>query len=422
MKHLENPRGLLLDMFGAAVAAADPMKRVKAFLPDPPRGKLLVVGAGKASARMAEAVEAVWSGSLSGLVVTRYGHSASCRQVEIVEAGHPVPDAAGVAAARRILELVSDLGPDDHCLALISGGGSALLSAPVPGVTLDDMRDISKALLSSGAAIDEMNCVRKHLSCVKGGRLAAAAAPAQVTSLLISDVPGDDPGVIASGPTVADATSLAQAREILDRYGIDRPPSVDGALRDPGNETPKPGDARLVGGVVHLIATPQRSLEAAASIAVAAGVTPMILGDALEGEAREMGKFMAGMALQVRRHGQPVHAPCALISGGETTVTVRGKGHGGRNVEFLLGLAVGLDGVEGVHAIAADTDGIDGVEEIAGAVIGPDTLVRGLERGISARACLERNDAHTFFEALGDQVVTGPTLTNVNDFRAILIS
>jgi len=422
MNYLENPRGLLFDMFEAAVAAADPMKRVRAFLPDPPKGKLLVVGAGKASARMAEAVEAAWSGSLSGLVVTRYGHSASCRQVEIVEAGHPVPDAAGVNAARRILELVSDLGPDDHCLALISGGGSALLSAPAPGVTLKDKRDISQALLSSGAAIAEMNCVRKHLSRVKGGRLAAAAAPARITSLLISDVPGDDPGVIASGPTVADATSLVQAREILDRYGIDPPPSVDGALRDPGNETPKSGDARLVGGDVHVIAAPQRSLEAAASIAVSVGVTPMILGDALEGEAREMGKFMAGMALQVRRHGQPVRAPCALISGGETTVTVGGKGRGGRNVEFLLGLAVGLDGAEGVHAIAADTDGIDGVEEIAGAVIGPDTLMRSLELGMSARTYLERNDAHTFFEALDDQVVTGPTLTNVNDFRTILIS
>ena len=422
MKPLGNPRGLLLDMFEAAVAAADPMKRVRAFLPDPPKGKLLVVGAGKASARMAEAVESAWSGPLSGLVVTRYSHSAPCGQVEIVEAGHPVPDASGADAARRVLELVSGLGPDDHCLALISGGGSALLSAPAPGVTLRDKRNISKALLSSGAAIDEMNCVRKHLSRVKGGRLAAAAAPARVTSLLISDVPGDDPGVIASGPTVADASSLAQAREILDRYGIDPPPSVVAALRDPGNETPKPGDPRLAGGAVHVIAAPQRSLEAAASIAVDAGVTPMILGDALEGEAREMGKLMAGIALQVRRHGQPVRAPCALISGGETTVTVRGKGRGGRNVEFLLGLAVGLDGVEGVHAIAADTDGIDGVEEIAGAVIDPDTLSRGLGVGMSARACLERNDAHTFFEALGDQVVTGPTLTNVNDFRAILIS
>jgi len=418
----ENPHNLLHRMFEAAVAAADPMQRVQTFLPDPSNGQLVVVGAGKASARMAEAAEAAFDGHLSGVVVTRYGHSAPCARIEILEASHPVPDTAGARAAQRILERVTGLGASDHCLALISGGGSALLSGPAPGVTLADKQAINKALLSSGASIGEMNCVRKHLSRVKGGRLAAAAAPARITSLLISDVPGDDPGVIASGPTVADATSLVQAREILVRYGIDPPPSVDGALRDPGNETPKSGDARLVGGDVHVIAAPQRSLEAAASIAVSVGVTPMILGDALEGEAREMGKFMAGMALQVRRHGQPVRAPCALISGGETTVTVGGKGRGGRNVEFLLGLAVGLDGAEGVHAIAADTDGIDGVEEIAGAVIGPDTLMRSLELGMSARTYLERNDAHTFFEALDDQVVTGPTLTNVNDFRTILIS
>jgi len=417
----ENPHNLLHRMFEAAVAAADPMQRVQTFLPDPSNGQLVVVGAGKASARMAEAAEAAFDGHLSGVVVTRYGHSAPCARIEILEASHPVPDAAGARAAQRILERVTGLGASDHCLALISGGGSALLSGPAPGVTLADKQAINKALLSSGASIGEMNCVRKHLSCIKGGRLAAAASPAKITSLIISDVPGDDPGVIASGPTVADTTTLAEAREILDRYGIIPPKSVSNALNDPKNETPKAGDPRLENSHVHLIATPQQSLEAAASIASATGVTPLILGDSLEGEAREMGKVMAGVALQVLRHGQPVQAPCVLISGGETTVTVRGTGRGGRNVEFLLGLAIALGGTDNIYAIAADTDGIDGIEETAGAVIGPGTLAHALKFGLSAKACLESNDAHAFFETLGDQIVTGPTLTNVNDFRAILI-
>ncbi len=413
---------MLRDLFDAAVAAADPMVRVPEFLPEKPEGRLLVVGAGKASARMAKAVEGAWDGEVSGLVVTRYGHADACETIEIVEAAHPVPDAAGVDAAARILALVSALGPEDHCLALISGGGSALLSAPARGVSHQDKQMINRALLASGAAIDDMNCVRKHLSCIKGGRLAAAAAPAGITSLLISDVPGDDPATIASGPTVADPTTLAEARAILARFGIDAPPTVAAALADPANETPKPGDPRLVKGTVLTIATPQQSLEAAAETARAAGVTPLILGDALEGEAREMGKVMAGIALQVHRRGQPAPAPCVLISGGETTVSVRSAGCGGRNVEFLLGLAEALAGCAGIHALAADTDGIDGAAEAAGGVIAPDSLARAAARGLSARECLDQNDAHRFFATLDDQVITGPTLTNVNDFRAILIA
>ncbi len=412
---------LLQTMFASAVAAADPMKRVPAFLPEGSQGKLTVVGAGKASARMAQAVETAWQGPLTGLVVTRYGHAEECRHIEIVEAAHPVPDKAGLEAARRILQIVADLGPDDHCLALISGGGSALLTAPVPGVSFAEKRAVNEALLASGASIGEMNCVRKHLSCIKGGRLSACAAPAAVTSLLISDVPGDDPAVIASGPTVADSTTLAEARDILERYKIAVPVSVQRVLRDNVHETPKPGDRRLASGVTHIIAAPQKSLEAAASEARAKGITPLILGDSLEGEAREMGRVMAGIARQVRRHGQPASTPCVLISGGETTVTVRGDGCSGRNGEFLLALVHALDGAEGIYAIAADTDGIDGMSDAAGAMAGPDSLRRAEARGLSALNYLERNDAHSFFAALNDQVITGPTLTNVNDFRAVLI-
>ncbi len=416
-----DPRQLLRSLFDAAVAAADPATVVPAHLPDPPRGRTVVVGAGKASAAMGLALERHWPGELEGLIVTRYGHGAPCRRLEVVEAAHPVPDEAGRAAAARILALVQGLTADDLVLALISGGGSSLLTLPPDGLTLADKQAVNRALLRSGASIDEMNCVRKHLSAIKGGRLAAAAHPARVVTLLISDVPGDDPAIIASGPTVADPTTTADALAILGRYGIELPESVRTHLGRAAAETPKPGDPRLAGGEVRLIAAPQLSLEAAAAVARAAGVTPLLLGDAIEGEAREVGQVMAGIARSVRRHGQPLAAPAVLLSGGETTVTVRGDGRGGRNVEYLLGLAVALGGLPGVWATAGDTDGIDGAEEVAGALVTPDTLARARAAGFDPHATLDRNDAHSLFEALGDQVVTGPTLTNVNDFRAVLV-
>ena len=417
-------RQLLRDMFAAAIAAASPDKAVPANLPDPPAGRTLVVGAGKAAASMARAVEAHWpSGKpLSGLVVTRYGHGVGAlKRIEVVEAAHPVPDAAGRDAAARILDLVKGLGADDLLLCLISGGGSALLSAPAPGITLDDKQALSRALLRSGANIHEMNCVRKHLSAIKGGRLAVAAAPARIVSLIISDVPGDDPSVIASGPTNPDATTLADAKAVLKRYRIVPPPSIEARLDDSASETPKPGDPAFARGETRLIAAPQASLEAAARIAADAGYRPLILGDAIEGEASQVGKVMAGIARQVAVHGQPAPPPCVLISGGETTVTVGGAGKGGRNVEFLLAMAVELDGRPRIFALAGDTDGADGAEEVAGAIVAPDSLARARGLGLDARALLADNDAHAFFRALGDQVVTGPTLTNVNDFRAILV-
>jgi glycerate 2-kinase len=418
-------RQLLRKMFEAAIAAASADKAVPANLPPPPAGCTVVVGAGKAAASMARAVEAHWPGDkpLSGLVVTRYGHGVeTLKRIEVVEAAHPIPDAAGQKAARRILDLVTGLGPKDLALCLISGGGSALLSLPAPGITLDDKQALNKALLRSGANINEINCVRKHLSAIKGGRLAVAAAPAKIVSLIISDVPGDDPSVIASGPTTPDATTLAEAKAVLRRYGIVPPPSVQARLDDREAETPKPGDAAFARSETRIIAAPQASLEAAAGLAAAAGYRPLILGDALEGEAKEVGKVMAGIARQVAVHGQPAPAPCVLISGGETTVTVGGGGRGGRNVEFLLSLAVELDGRPRIFAIAGDTDGTDGAEEVAGAIVTPDSLERARHVGLNARALLADNDAHGFFRALGDQVITGPTLTNVNDFRAVLIN
>ena len=416
------PRSLLRGMFDAAVTAALPAARAPAHLPPPPKGRVVVVGAGKASAAMAKAVEDHWTGPLSGLVVTRYGHAVPCERIEIVEAAHPVPDASGEAAARRILEMVQGLGPDDLVLALISGGGSALLSLPAPGLTLADKQAVNAALLRSGAPIGEMNCVRKHLSAIKGGRLAAAACPARVLTLVISDVPNDDPSAIASGPTVPDPTTFAEARAILAKYGITSPAAAIEHLERAKDETPKPGDPRLARAETRMIATPQMSLEAAAEVARRAGVTPLILGDAIEGEAREVGRVMAGIARQAALRGQPARPPCVLISGGETTVTVRGGGRGGRNVEFLLSLAVELDGLPGVFAVAGDTDGVDGAEEVAGALITPDTLARAAAHGVNAKERLADNDGHGFFEAVGDQIVTGPTLTNVNDFRAILIT
>jgi glycerate 2-kinase len=417
-----DPRTLLTEMFQAAIAAASAERCVPRHLPSPPKGRTIVIGAGKASAAMARAVEDHWPGPLEGLVVTRYGHGVPCRRVEIVEAAHPGPDAAGRDAAERILALAQGAGPDDLVLCLISGGGSALLALPAPGLTLEDKQAVNKALLASGADISQMNIVRKHLSAIKGGRLAAMAYPAQVLSLLISDVPGDNPAAIASGPTVPDPSSFADARAVLARYGITPPEAVRRHLQQAGEETPKPGDPRFAAVTNILIATPQLSLEAAAETARAAGVTPLLLGDALEGEGCEVGKVLAGIAYSVAQHGHPLPAPCVLLSGGETTVTVRGTGRGGRNVEFLLALAVALNGLPGVWALAGDTDGIDGAEEAAGAIVTPDTLARAEARGITARANLARNDGHGFFAALGDHVITGPTLTNVNDFRAILIT
>jgi hydroxypyruvate reductase len=421
-----DPRALLRRLFEAALAAADPAKTVPAHLPAAPKGRTVVVGAGKAAASMAMAVEMHWPGPLAGLVVTRYGHGLPCKRIEVVEAGHPVPDAAGSRAAARILEMVRGLGPEDLVLCLISGGASALLALPAPGLTLEDKRAVTRALLLSGATIGEMNCLRKHLSAIKGGRLAAAAAPARVVTLAISDVPGDDPSVIGSGPTVADPSTFAEARAILEKYRIEPPPDVAAHLAAATEESPKPGDPRLARTEYAMIATPQAALEAAAQAARASGFTPVILGDAIEGEAREVALVHAGIARQVAAGrflvGERALAPpVAVLSGGETTVTVDGKGRGGRNAEFLLALAVALDGAKGIHAIACDTDGIDGTEDNAGALIGPDTPRRAGALGLSLKATLAENDAYGAFQALGDLVVTGPTRTNVNDFRAILI-
>ncbi len=415
------PRELLLSVFQAALAAADPALCVPPHLPAAPKGRTVVVGAGKASAAMAKAVEDHWQGALSGLVITRYGHAVPCSRIEIVEAAHPVPDEAGRQAAARILDMVQGLSADDLVLCLISGGGSALLSLPAPGLSLEDKQAVNRALLKCGATISEMNCLRKHLSAIKGGRLAAAAAPARTVSLLISDVPGDDPSIIASGPTVPDPSSAADALAVLEKYAIEAPEAVATHLRGGRDETPKPGDPRLAGAETVLIASPQESLEAAARAAREAGVTPYILGDRIEGEARQVAEMHADIARQAAARGEPVAPPALILSGGETTVTVRGKGRGGRNAEFLLALTVALDGAPGIHAIACDTDGIDGTEDNAGALTGPDSLARAAGLGLDARARLAENDGYGFFEALGDLVKTGPTLTNVNDFRAILV-
>ena len=416
-----NPKTILKSLFDAAISVADPALCVAPYLPPDDGGRLIVIGAGKASAAMAQAVEAHWSGPLDGLVVTRYGHGVPCQRIEIVEAAHPVPDTAGALAAQRVLDKLRGLQPSDRVLALISGGGSALLAAPAAGVTLAEKRAITSALLKSGAAIGEINCVRKHLSAIKGGRLAATAWPASVLTLAISDVPGDDPAVIASGPTVADPTTVHDALRVLDLYGIVIADRLRARLLSGELETPKPGDPRLAKSEFRLIASPRQMLEAAAKAARQLGITPLILGDAIEGEAREVGKALAGMAISCGRHGFPAEKPCVLLSGGETTVTLKGAGRGGRNSEFLLGLALALDGAPGIHALAADTDGIDGSENNAGALIGPDTLSRAKKIGLDIRQHLADNDAWGYFSALGDLLVTGPTRTNVNDFRAILI-
>lgn len=417
----QSAQDLLKAMFSAAIDASQPALRIPHFLPAPPKGRTVVIGAGKAAAAMAQVVERHWPGPLEGVVVTRYGYAVPCQRIRVLEAAHPVPDDNGRQAARAVLDAVSGLGADDLVICLISGGGSALLSLPMDGLEFPDKQAINAALLDAGASISEMNCVRRHLSAIKGGRLAAACRPARVVNLLISDVPADDVSDIASGPTVADATTCADALSILRRYGVAVPDAVRAALEQGLQETLKPGDPRLPEIRTHLVAAPQQALEAAAALARKAGVPAHILGDSIEGEAREVGKVMAGIAHQVRRYGQPFAPPCVLLSGGETTVTVRGQGRGGRNVEFLLALAIGLGEEADVHAIAGDTDGVDGREEIAGACIGPDTLARARALGISPRERLDQNDGHGFFQALGDSVITGPTLTNVNDFRAIYI-
>jgi len=418
---MSDRRSLLRSMFDAAIAAAQPSVCVPPYLPPVPKGRLIVIGAGKASAAMARAVEDHWPGKLGGIVVTRYGYAVRCERIEMIEAAHPVPDAAGMRAAQRIFDLVKTAGADDTVLCLISGGASALLALPLDGITLQDKQEINKALLTSGATISEMNCVRRHLSAIKGGRLAAAAYPAKVVNLLISDVPGDDPADIGSGPTVSDRTTCADALAIVRRYGIQLPYRVHAILESGQGESIKPDDPRVARVQTCLVATPQMALEAAAKVARENGWSVHILGDAIQGEAREVGTVFAGIITQIVRRGQPFPPPCVLLTGGETTVTVRGKGRGGRNVEFLLSLGIALDSLEGVWALAGDTDGVDGVEEIAGAVLTPDSLARAWQLGYRPKDALANNDGHGFFGALGDAVVTGPTLTNVNDFRAVVI-
>jgi glycerate 2-kinase len=408
-------------MFRAAVDAALPDRVLPRFMPAPPKGRTIVIGAGKASAAMAQAFEKNWAHPVEGLVVTRAGHAVPCEKIEIVEASHPVPDSRGLQAAERILKMVQGLTKDDLVVALISGGGSALLSLPVEGVTPEEKRAVNKALLASGAPIGEMNCVRKHLSRIKGGRLAVAAAPARMVTLAISDVPGDDLASVASGPTVPDPTTFEDARTIVKKYDLQLPASVMAHLKAAHDETPKPGNKNFANTEAHCIASPQMSLMAAAEVARKAGYKPIILGDALEGEARDVGTVLAGIALQAVRFGQPAKSPCAIISGGETTVTVRGNGTGGRNVELLLSMALKLHGHADIHALAADTDGIDGGAEVAGALINPATLARARSLGLDPAAMLANNDAHSFFAKLRDQLITGPTLTNVNDFRVMLV-
>jgi hydroxypyruvate reductase len=409
----------LRELFDIAVAAADPMRAIPAHLPPRPGGRVVVIGAGKASARMAEAVETVW-GPCEGLVITRYGHSRPLQGIEVVEAAHPVPDAAGAAASLRMLELVSGLAEGDFVLTLMSGGASALLVAPVAGMTLEEKRAVNAALLASGAPIDRMNTVRKHLSRVKGGQLAAAAHPARMLCLMISDVPGDDPAFIGSGPTVGDASTPADALAVLDRWQVPVPPAAITALRA-GSGVVAPGDVRLSRVENRVIAAPSQSLAAAAARAEAVGCRVLLLGDRVEGEAREVAAAHAAKARALAAERQAGDAPLLILSGGELTVTRRGDGIGGPNAEYALALALALRGAEGIHAIACDTDGVDGAAEVAGAVVGPDSLTRAAAAGLDPEAALARNDAHSFFGALGDQVVTGPTLTNVNDFRAILI-
>ena len=422
----QEPTRFLEALFHTAIRASQPHLQLKALFPAPPKGRTIVIGAGKAAAGMAQAFETAardvnWPSPYSGLVVTRDGYELPCEHIKVLSASHPVPDARSEAASQRMVEAVRNLSADDLVIALISGGGSALMVAPAPGLTLRDKQALNVALLDCGASISEMNCVRRHLSAIKGGRLAKAAWPARVVTLMISDVPGDDPSIIASGPTIGDETTCADAMAIIKRYGLSLPEAARIGLASGAFETVKPDDACLKQNSWHFLATPQMALEAASNAAQAAGITPMILSDRIEGEARELGKILAAIALQVKAHHQPLAPPALLLSGGETTVTKHGNGIGGRNVEFLLALAIELRGTAGVYALAGDTDGVDGGADIAGAVITPTTLARAEAMGISARQMLDNNDAHSFFQKLGDSVITGPTNTNVNDFRAILV-
>ena len=428
----QDPRGFLRALFDTAVARAQPAHVLAAQLPPPPKGRTVVIGAGKAGGAMAAAMEAAWPADapMSGLVITRYHHvppadpatAGRPRRIEVVEAAHPVPDEAGLNATRRLAAMVQGLTADDLVIALISGGGSSLLTMPAEGLSLADKQAVNQALLRSGAPIDEMNTLRKHLSGIKGGRLAAMCAPARLVTVLISDVPGDDPGVIASGPTVPDPSTCADALAICRARGITLPAVAQAALESGAWETPKPGDPRLAGQTTVMLATPRQSLEAAAALARSVGLAAHVLGDDLEGESREVGGIHAALARSVADHGTPFSAPCVILSGGETTVTVRQSGgRGGRAGEFLLGCARALQAAPNVWALAADTDGIDGVEDNAGALIGPDTLARAAAAGLDVGDALRRHDAYGFFEALGDLVITGPTFTNVNDFRAVLV-
>jgi hydroxypyruvate reductase len=421
MNNKINQESLLRNLFLTAIESAQPHHSIPKYLPADRTGKLIVIGAGKASAAMAKAVEENWEGELCGLVITRYGYAVPCEHIEIVEAAHPVPDEAGLEASGRILKMVSALGEQDTVLCLLSGGGSSLLTQPFTGISLQEKQAINRELLRSGATISEMNCVRRHLSLIKGGRLAAACYPANLMTLMISDVPGDDPCDIASGPTVADTTTCQDAFNILRRYNICLPEHVEILLNSGASESIKPEDRLLRNSKYHLISTPQMALEAAAVFSAAHGIKAHILSDSIEGESRDVGKVMAGIARQIAQHNQPFDKPCVLLSGGETTVTVKGKGRGGRNVEFLLSLAIELAGHQGIYALAGDTDGVDGQEEIAGAWICPETLSCAQHSGLNAINALNDNDGHGFFEAIGNSVVTGPTRTNVNDFRCILI-
>ncbi|PBC09757.1 glycerate kinase [Mesorhizobium sp. WSM3859] len=416
-----DPKSFLTSIFNAAVAAADPEKTIRNHLPAKPKGHTIVIGAGKGSAQMAAAFEKVWDGPVDGLVVTRYGYGARCERIEIIEAAHPVPDAAGLEASRRLLEKVRGLTADDLVVALISGGGSALLPSPAPSLTLADEIAVNEALLASGAPIAAMNTIRKHVSTIKGGRLAAAAHPARVVSLVVSDIPGDNPALVASGPTVPDTGSRADALASIAAYGMKLPASVMAYIQSPAADAPRPDDPRFDGNEVQLTASAGVSLEAAAAEAKRQGIEAVILSDAIEGEAREVGGVHAAIAREVTTRNRPFKKPVLILSGGETTVTLRAKGKGGRNSEFLLAFAIGIDGVNGVHALAADTDGIDGSENNAGAFADGSTVARMRAAGVDAKAMLAGNNAWTAFNAVDDLFVPGPTGTNVNDLRAILV-
>ncbi|MER8971351.1 MULTISPECIES: glycerate kinase [unclassified Mesorhizobium] len=416
-----DPKSFLISIFNAAVAAADPQRTIKDHSPARPKGRTIVIGAGKGSAQMAAAFEKVWDGPIEGLVVTRYGYGAACRRIEIIEAAHPVPDAAGLEASRRLLEKVQGLTADDLVVALISGGGSALLPSPAEGLTLADEIAVNEALLASGAPIAAMNTIRKHVSAIKGGRLAAAAYPAKVVSLVVSDIPGDNPALVASGPTVPDSGSREDALASIAAYDMKLPASVMAHINSPAADAPRVDDPRFSRNEVHLIASAGVSLEAAAAEARYQGIEAVILSDSIEGEAREVGGVHAAIAREVATRNRPFAKPVLILSGGETTVTLRAKGKGGRNSEFLLAFAIGISGMAGVHALAADTDGIDGSEDNAGAFADGSTVSRMHKAGVDAKAMLAGNNAWTAFNAVDDLFVPGPTGTNVNDLRAILI-